>query len=68
MILPEAHANVATLEPFGMGKGDEQVDNEDYATYQFDPVLGAHQVSPGARKRDRYFRADQTSRPTWEQG
>jgi 3-oxocholest-4-en-26-oyl-CoA dehydrogenase beta subunit len=37
-----ADQQVTTLEPFGMGKGDEQVDNEDYATDQFDPVLGAH--------------------------
>jgi hypothetical protein len=29
MILPEVHAHVATLELFGMRKGDEQVDNED---------------------------------------
>jgi hypothetical protein len=43
---------VATLEPLGMGEGDKQVDNEDYATYQFDPVLGAqHRVPPGVGKR-----------------
>ena len=67
MVLREVHVNAITLEPFGMSEGDKQVDNEGYATYKPDPVLGAHQVLR-VRGSGQILRADQASRPTCKKG
>ncbi len=51
MIPCKVHPSVATLEPVGVGEGDKQVENQEYAAGQANNVLDAHQVPPGPRKR-----------------
>ncbi len=61
---PFGSCSAATLEPLGMGESDKQVDGEDYATYQFDPVLGAQHQVLQVRGSGQILGADQASRPT----